>query len=494
MQTPQNLKSSTSSERSRTSTDNRPKSLKHKLTISLLTVYLLCSLATVFALSSLSRVEAKISVIESLDALSQKVLEIRRYEKNYLLYSNDEDLRLAFDYLGQVKSEVNNLRSVKAFPKEDLPEYERKLEHYANALNKLRMGMQLPLPKHIEEEVHLSGHELTTYVLAQDDLIGREITSASLQARRLSQIILGFAFILGIFLTVYLIRRIVSPLEFVCRSASRIMDGELSVIPMVPGTDRSKEEVELVDSLNLMLRFLETKHDQLVQSAKLATIGKVTAGIAHEINNPLNNIYLTAEVLLEDLPNIECAERLEMVHDILNQAERAREVVHHLLAFSRSRQVAIVDNINIATLVKECLAFLKNQIRISQVTINKEIPEHPITVNGNANQLQQVLVNIILNGIQALGPGGLLRVKVSEKPGKMAQIEISDNGPGIPEEVKSRIFDPFFTTKSEGTGLGLSVSNSIIEDHGGKISLESEQGQGTTFYVNLPTVSPKEES
>jgi len=494
MQTSQTDTSVSSPERTRIRAGKQPQSIKHKLTISILAVYFLSSLGAVFAVYSLARVEGKIGVIELLDQLSHKVLETRRYEKNYLLYSNDEDLRIALDYLDQVRSEVNNLRSVDAFSKEDLPEYEKKLEDYADSLQKLNPKADSLLLRQLEEKVHLSGHVFTTYVLEQDNALRKEITSAALQARKLSQIILFLAFVLGVFLTIYLIRRIVSPLEFICRAASRIMDGELSTIPMVPGPDRSREEIELVDSLNLMLRFLETKQNQLVQSAKLATIGKVTAGIAHEINNPLNNIYLTAEVLLEDLPNIECAERLEMVNDILNQADRAREVVHHLLAFSRSRQSVVVDNIDIAALVKECLAFLKNQIRISQVTVHAEMPEQPIMVHGNSNQLQQVLVNIILNAIQAMGPGGLLSIKVSESPQEMVQVEISDNGPGIPEEVKTRIFDPFFTTKSEGTGLGLSVSNSIIEDHNGTITLTSGQGNGTTFYINLPIVPSKNES
>jgi two-component system NtrC family sensor kinase len=262
---------------------------------------------------------------------------------------------------------------------------------------------------------------------------------------------------------------------------------------MVPAPDRSREEIELVNSLNLMLRFLETKQDQLVQSAKLATIGKVTAGIAHEINNPLNNIYLTAEVLLEDLPNIECAERLEMVNDILNQAERAREVVHHLLAFSRTRKTTSLEQLDLTALIRQTLVFLKNQIRINQVSVQTKMPDTPILINGNPNQLQQVFVNIILNAIQSMGPGGLLTIKIKTVAGNKAQVQISDNGPGIPEEVKTRIFDPFFTTKSEGTGLGLSVSNSIIEDHNGKISLESEQGQGTSFYVDLPIVSSEAE-
>jgi len=272
------------------------------------------------------------------------------------------------------------------------------------------------------------------------------------------------------------------------------VEGELSAIPMVPTPDRSKEEIELVNSLNLMLRFLETKHNQLVQSAKLATIGKVSAGIAHEINNPLNNIYLTAEVLLEDLPNIECEERFEMVNDILTQADRAREVVHHLLAFSRSRQAAPLENIDLVALVKQTLAFLKNQIRISQVTVHSGFPEEPIMVNGNANQLQQVFVNIILNAVQAMGAGGILAVSVGIQGEKMAEVRISDTGPGIPEDVKTHIFDPFFTTKNEGTGLGLSVSNSIIEEHNGKISVDSEQGKGTTFYITLPAIERKEGS
>jgi len=483
-------KSASSSKKDRTKTVKEPKSLKHKLTISLLAVYFISSLGTVFAQFSLSTVEDKIGNIDLLNQLSQLVLETRRYEKNYLLYNNNVDLEKALDYLNQVSSELKNLRSVKAFPKGDLPVYEKKLEDYASSLKKLSFKKESLRPKELEEMVHLYGHIFTTYVIEQGNTLREEITSASQQARILSQTILLLALFSGIFLTIYLIRRIVSPLEFICRAASRITEGELSLIPMVPEPDRSKEEIELVDSLNLMLRFLESKQNQLVQSAKLATIGKVTAGIAHEINNPLNNIFLTAEVLLEDLPNIENAERLEMVNDILNQADRAREVVHHLLAFSRSRQTTIVDNINLANLVKECLAFLKNQIRIGQITVHTEIPEQPIAVNGNANQLQQVLINIILNGIQAMGPGGLLSIGVSEKSEEMAQVEIRDNGPGIPEEVRSRIFDPFFTTKSDGTGLGLSVSNSIIEEHGGTISLDSEQGRGTTFCVNLPTIRP----
>jgi len=469
----------------------QPQSIKRKLTISLLIVYLSSTMAAGYALYALNRVEAKNKIIESLDAVSQKVLETRRYEKNFLLYDNPEDLTIALDYLNQVRADVSRLRSIKAFPQEDLPEYEERLDNYAKSLQKLSTN-DLPKRKLQEEAVHFYGHVFTTYVLEEDKILRTEITATAQQARILSQTILVLSVILGVFLTIYFIRRIVSPLEFICGAASRIMDGELTTIPMLPGTNRSKEEVELVESLNLMLRFLETKQNQLVQSAKLATIGKVTAGIAHEINNPLNNIYLTAEVLLEDLPNLECADRLEMVNDILNQADRAREVVQHLLSFSRSRQTSISEIIDLAALIRQTLVFLKNQIRIGQVVVNTEMPEQSIRVNGNANQLQQVLVNIILNGVQAMGPGGLLLIKLDIVAGDTARIQITDNGPGIPDEVRARIFDPFFTTKNDGTGLGLSVSHSIIQDHGGQVSVQSEQGKGTTFYITLPVESQGE--
>jgi signal transduction histidine kinase len=112
-------------------------------------------------------------------------------------------------------------------------------------------------------------------------------------------------------------------------------------------------------------------------------------------------------------------------------------------------------------------------------------------VSGNANQLQQVFVNIILNAVQAMGAGGILTISVGAMAGKTAEVQICDNGPGIQENIKAHIFDPFFTTKTEGTGLGLSVSNSIIEEHNGKIRLDSEQGKGTSFYITLPIINPK---
>jgi signal transduction histidine kinase len=263
------------------------------------------------------------------------------------------------------------------------------------------------------------------------------------------------------------------------------MQGEMNSIPVGEEIRCSVEGIELVNSLNLMLKALNAKQVQLIQSEKLAAIGKVTAGIAHEINNPLNNISLTAEVLLEDLPNLACSERLDMVRDILVQSDRAREVVHHLLEFSRARKVNTVEPVELGKLVADAVTLVRNQFRLGGITCHYDQPEQPVLINGNPNQLQQVLVNMMLNAVQAMPPEGRLDLAVQAE-GKEARIVIRDTGAGMSPETKSHIFDPFFTTKNEGTGLGLSLSYAIVKDHRGDIEVESEQGRGTTFRIRLP--------
>jgi signal transduction histidine kinase len=290
---------------------------------------------------------------------------------------------------------------------------------------------------------------------------------------------------LGSVLVLYMMRWIMRPLTAIREASARIKQGEMSSIPLSEDIWCSVEGVELVNSLNLMLQSLNAKQNQLVQSEKLAAIGKVTAGIAHEINNPLNNISLSAEVLLEDLPNLECSERLDMVRDILVQSDRAREVVHHLLEFSRTRKSNIMEPVNLVALMENSITLVKNQFRLGGIVHRYDRPEQPVLVNGNPNQLQQVLVNLMLNAVQAMQPDGRLDLAVSSQ-GKEARIVISDTGAGIPPEALSRIFDPFFTTKNEGTGLGLSLSYAIVKDHSGEIEVESVPGQGTTFTLTLP--------
>ena len=465
-----------------------PRSIRGKIIVSLLGLYVLGSLAAIAALFSTSRVESKIGVIESFYELNEKILETRRHEKNFLLYGNHNDLLSALDYLDEVRAALKPMEKLYASDDQESLARSVDIEEYGRTLKQLSTpGLPATKVSLLKARLRRLGHEWTMVVLAMDTRARQVVEGEARRYREMSIVILATALLFGAVLCFLLVRWIVQPLAAIRNATGRIMLGEMDTIPMGPAIRSSTEGMELVESLNKMLSALEAKQNQLIQSTKLAAIGKVTAGIAHEINNPLNNISLTAEVLLEDLPNIDCAERLNMVRDIVVQADRAREVVSHLLDFSRTRKPTAWEKVNLLRLLSASMVLLKNQLRIGQIQTEASFPEEPLVVMGNPNQLQQVLVNIILNGIQAMQPGGTLRLAASADPVEhQAVISISDTGSGIPLESQAQIFDPFFTTKNDGTGLGLSVSYAIIRDHHGDITLASSPEQGTTFRILLP--------
>lgn len=464
-----------------------PRSIRGKLIVSLLVVSILGVMATISALYAMWRIEDKVRIIESFYMLNQNVLEVRRYEKNYFLYNNKKDLMSALDYIDQVRASIvkvkeslpHNADELQSFYDEELGKYEAISRRLLEEKLKHRSKMLL------EGTLRKHGQDITKRIFEMDARARKLLEQEVAQYQKIGVMILGFALCVGSILIYYLIRWIMRPLTAIRDASAQIMQGKMNSIPINAAVSCSEEGIELVNSLNLMLQALNSKQDQLVQSEKLAAIGKVTAGIAHEINNPLNNISLTAEVLLEDLPNLACSERMEMVRDILVQSDRAREVVHHLLEFSRSRKSNTMSRIDLGKLVADSISLVRNQFRLSGVTCLYSHPETRVMITGNPHQLQQVLVNMLLNAVQALQPGGHVEVTIQTGE-KEVLLTISDNGAGIPKEMLSTIFDPFFTTKSDGTGLGLSLSYAIVKDHQGDIEVKSQEGRGTTFRIKLP--------
>ena len=236
----------------------------------------------------------------------------------------------------------------------------------------------------------------------------------------------------------------------------------------------------------LMEKKLQETHLQLVSSEKMASLGKLAAGIAHEINNPLGGILIYSSLMMEDLPE-EDPKRGDLAR-IVQETGRCKEIVKSLLEFARQTEPK-KEPTDMNRAINDGLFFLVNQALFHNIRIVKNLDPFLPFVRGNSGQLKQVFMNIIVNAAEAMHGNGTLTIITSPSPDrKTVWIEFADTGEGIPEENLSRIFDPFFTTKDvgKGTGLGLATSYGIVQDHGGTINVRSKVGLGTSFIIELP--------
>lgn len=251
------------------------------------------------------------------------------------------------------------------------------------------------------------------------------------------------------------------------------------------------ENAKLYEALRQGMRKLEETQEQLVQTAKLAAVGELAAGVAHEINNPLTSIIGFTRLLLDDLP-VDHQIRADL-ETIDREAARTRQIVRTLLDFARASDPVLAPA-DLNALIEEAVMLVCTRSVMVQISLEKDLSSMP-PIMLDINQIKQVLVNLLNNAVQAMPDGGHLtlasRLTEREIEGvyrQMAAVYVSDSGVGIPPEDLDRIFDPFFTTKEvgQGTGLGLSVSYSIVEKHNGRIEVESMPGEGSTFVVLLP--------
>lgn len=243
-----------------------------------------------------------------------------------------------------------------------------------------------------------------------------------------------------------------------------------------------------------MERKKAVSEDLAMQSSKMAALGKMAAGIAHEINNPLAVIgekagWLKDLLQEEDLgQSANFQEFDDAVSKIELHVNRAKKVTHRLLGFAR-RMEPVHERVDLNAVLDDTVGFLENEARYRNIDIQTDFDEKLPQIFSDSAQLQQVFLNILNNGIDAIGKDGEILIKTRHmvKINQLA-VEIRDNGPGIPKEMLNKIFDPFFTTKEvgKGTGLGLSISYSIVDKLGGRMLVASEEGKGTTFTIYLP--------
>ena len=270
---------------------------------------------------------------------------------------------------------------------------------------------------------------------------------------------------------------------------------QLSAALIYDGAGREVASVGIFTDLRARLKMekrLQETHLQLVSSEKMASLGKLAAGIAHEINNPLGGILIYASLMAEDLPEDD-SKRGDLAR-IVQETSRCKDIVKSLLEFARQTEPKM-EPTDINRAVTDGLFFLENQALFHNIKIIKKLDPFLPFVRGNAGQLKQVLINIIVNAAEAMHGNGTLTITSYPSPDRRGVFfEFTDTGEGIPQENLTRIFDPFFTTKDvgKGTGLGLSTSYGIVESHGGRLSVKSKVGEGTTFTIELPTYPEKQ--
>jgi C4-dicarboxylate-specific signal transduction histidine kinase len=244
---------------------------------------------------------------------------------------------------------------------------------------------------------------------------------------------------------------------------------------------------------------LREKQEQLVQAGKLATLGELTTGVAHELNNPLNNIGLFVGNVLDQvrLGRFDKGAVLRELEGAMEQVRKATAIISHLRTFGRPAPVTL-EAVDVDEVIERSLSLMQEQLRLHAIEMTLDLCSDELLVLGNAIQLEQVFINLLTNARDALSQsrGKTIRIETSRE-GDWIKIRFADTGPGIPRELQKRVFDPFFTTKEvgTGTGLGLSITYSILKEHGGRISVEPGGRRGASFLVELPVMTepPPEE-
>lgn len=328
-------------------------------------------------------------------------------------------------------------------------------------------------------------------------VVVREPTSESYADARHIRVILGgvflFSLVASLLLGGHLARRIATPMTDLVRGVQRITDGDLSARLQAGDGD---EVARLAAAFNEMAgrlqeriadigraheRVLETER-RFLRSERLSAVGQLAAGLAHEINNPLNVISGFCELLLARTPPED--RRRAHVSEILRESLRCQRLVGDLLDFAKPKEPRR-SLVVLPQMIAETLSLVGAQARGSNIRIEPAIEPALPPLFADADQVKQLLLNLFLNACQAMPEGGVLRVEASAR-GRNAEVRVIDTGHGIPGHQLKDVFNPFFTTKEDGAGLGLALCHSIAEGHGGSIDAESREGRGAAFTVRLP--------
>ena len=433
----------------------------------------------------------KIQIIERKYDLFNAILEARRYEKNYFLSFDKENIVQALDYARQAEEILRDILSKyeKYTLAKNLDQRINEVVTYKESLVdllKLQEEGHLVVPPVTIELIRNQGRILTSElekIVKKESEFTRDLIGKSKTIHFLALIPV---FILSVLIALFLVFNVNRPLKTIENAIAKIASGDFENVPEIKTGD---EFESLAASLNDMINELNKRSKQLVQAQKLASLGRLTSGVAHELNNPLNNISTSIQILIEEIEEDNLEYKKELLIGAEKEVERGKEIVRSLLEFARERTLTL-KQVNFLDLVNSAIKHVKSEIP-DNIRLKVEVPDNIQATVGL--RIRSVMINLITNAVHAMKDGGEITIKAKNEFEKEGfSFQVIDTGEGIPQNIITKIFDPFFTTKDvgKGSGLGLSITYGIIEQHSGNISVSSEVGKGTTFTCFLPFHQP----
>jgi signal transduction histidine kinase len=486
-------------------------SLRGKITTAYIALVLGTLVLALIAFLDLLFLQRQIREGEVVSDLKNGVSEMRREEKNLFLYA-DREARSRADLYAE--SSLNILRKYEAslaalMQQSDLSSLIAKLVSYRGKLNEWKAASQAD-NQQVEDDIRIIGHQihLTVETLSMQE---RSMLEATVKESQWFLLIFLPIIGLAILLVGHQLKRVVLlPLKRLELRLKPIADGRFDRL-QPPSDDR--EFVTFTDGFNLMLKELEIRQRRMLQSEKLASLGILASGVAHELNNPLSNISSSTQLLMEEFDDADAdPEQLRAwLQQIDSETLRGKNIVRTMLDFG-SQKVFQKHSVNLLDLVNETQSLIGKALLQHTARLSLNIP-HDLVVVVDKQRIQQMFINLIQNALHAAGKGVHIKISairrdnggsmipegaqvagnhncIGDHVGPFVEILVADNGPGIPQNILPKVFDPFFTTSDpgKGVGLGMFIIQEIVREHDGCLAIASRSGEGTKVIVLFPDV------
>ena len=463
-----------------------------------------------FAYGDMHFLERRIVEGTAVSDFQEQALEMRRHEKNFFLYHDRIDLDKAEELALALAGELDSRRAFfgNLAPADDLDSMRRNLQAYSTLIRQYlspAAGDSVRAAA-LEHDIRAAGHSVSGEAEAIADRERAMLASTVQQSRHALFLSLGLVALFGAIAGQVLARLVMRPLARLEAKLEPFARGRFHKFTETSG---DREIVSFTRALNRMLEELEARQRQVLQSEKLASLGTLAAGVAHEINNPLGNISSSCQILLEELEEMDQETLRGWLAQIDGETVRAQHIVTALLEYSRKRAYH-TGPVVLRDVIGKCLLLMRRQLP-GRDTVEVEVSP-AISIAADPQRMQQVFINLIKNALDA--GGAAVRIRITARPmaegswppspdslvvGKPEHcpqedrdgvlITVADDGPGIPPEWRTKVFDPFFTTRDtgHGTGLGLYIVAEIVQEQGGCIALDCPPEGGARFTIRLPS-------